>query len=95
MKFEYRAGRAVTAAQFHFLRKARAELTKVKDEINDIKSGKAAIPDSRQNRWVGNPSNRIQICIHHALMLWMFTILNAESTPNSSWEVGAMRTTVG
>ena len=95
MNREYSSGRAETAAQFRSLLKALAELTKVKNEINAIKSGKAAIPASRQDQWVTHPSNRILIRIHHAPRLCMFTLWNAESGPNSSFKVGAMMTTVG
>ena len=94
MNLQYRSGRAVTAAQIHSLNKARAELTKVKTEINAIKSGKAAIPASRQDHWVSNPSNQTLIRRHHAPTLCMYTQLKFESGPNSSLEVGAMRTTV-
>ena len=73
MNREYSSGKAETAAQFHSLRKAQAELTKAENEINAIKSGKAAIPASRQDQWVSHPINPIQIRRHHAPRLCMFT----------------------
>ena len=82
MNREYSSGSAETAAQFHSLRRARAELTKVENEINAIKSGKAAVPASRQDQWVSHPSNRILIHRYHALRLCMCVPLNAEPLPN-------------
>ena len=82
MNLEYSSSRAVTAAQFHSLRKARAELTKAENEINAIKSAKAAIPASRKDQWVSHPSNRILIHRYHALRLCMCIPLIAERLPN-------------
>ena len=94
MNLEYRSGRAVTAAQFHSLLKARAG-DECEERDHAIKSSKAAIPASRQDQWVSHQSNRILIRRHHAPRLCMFTLWNAESGPNSSFKVGAMMTTVG
>ena len=94
MMLDYRIGRATTAAELHALTKAKAELTKTRKAIDDVKDGR---PTSmyKKDHWIRDEHKRVDMRLHFCDRRAMFTPLNSDSGPRTSSGAGACRTTIG
>ena len=95
MNLEYRGGRATAASQLHSVKDLKRALRQVKGEIRKAGNDATSRHGTCNDNWCNDRMGRSWVREHNDNRLQLFTPLNVTGGPQSSCEIGSVRTTIG